>query len=359
MVNIIITCFLLFSCRNTKVDNSDLILIPVDFDQKVTAFPLTDIAEDITAIELEFSDESMLNIEKIHQVLLHDNHIILSSSEDIFLYGIDGKFICTIGSRGQGPQEYNSVRNITIDEKNNILYINSLSEIICYDLNENKCLKKSTLFRDKGIMICVMYFANDELLVVGEKREFKEIHKILDIYRLNDELQLMDSCRIRDIYYRKNRFHSSARNSYFSNVDSRVSFYYPEYYHKDINISKKVLYDTLYRVENGQLIPEMKLNIKNSNRWIADEKFDIAHIYRSSRFIFIDYFNKKNSVYCYDLETGKTYNDLTFEPDKCNYYPVDNNPEFLFRLYTKINSDDFEEPNPTLYLIKLKKTERL
>ena len=356
IVNIIITCFLLFSCKNTKINNSDLILIPVDFEQKETSFPLTDIAEDITAIELEFSDERILNIEKIHRVLLHDDYIILSSLDDVFLYGIDGKFVCTIGSRGQGPQEYNSASNITIDKKNNILYMNSLSQIICYDLNENKYLRRSKLFKDKGITIYGMNYANDELLIVGEKRDFKEAHKQLDIYRLNDELQLMDSCTIRDIYYKSNVFFTNT-NSNFSNVDSIVYFYYPEYYRKDVNISEKVLYDTLYRVENGQLIPEMKLNIKNNNRWIADEKFDINNIYRSSRYVFVDYFNKKSSVYCYDIETGKTYNDLTFEPDKSKYYPIDNNPEFLYLLNSNINPDDLEEPNPTLFLIKLKKAE--
>lgn len=357
----------------------DLIKIPIDLDQKIISFPFSELAEDITAIELELTEESVINPEDVRRVLLYNIYVIIISFDQLFLFGIDGKFIRTIGSKGQGPGEYNRISNVALDKKKNILYVNDRTKIVGYDLNEQgkKYLKEYTLINDNGFSVNNMNYINDELLIIGEKQKQNEngYYKHLAIYRLNEELQLIDSCNIRDDYFKEFIFVNQSFDIYLYNVDTITYLYYPEFFSKDINPAKKVLHDTLYRFENNQLIPEINIDIKNRKKWIADENFRLCHIYRSSRFVFVVYSHLKSAVYCYDMKTGTTYNALTFESSKGSYSyingkmientdggdqmkairPIVNNPELLYYLYTHTNPADLEEPNPTLYVVKLKK----
>ena len=355
----IIICSLFFSCGNKKISDIGLVEIPVDLSRNSITTSFDELSENIASIELELTDKSMINSNQPTHVLMRDNQVIVYNSDEIFLFGIDGKFICTIGAKGQGPQEYISISNIVIDKNNDILYVNGASNIICYDLDKKKYLRRTAFFRENNIIIYGMSFNNDELFIIGDKREYKEkgVYQNLMIFRLNDELQLIDSCTFRRVFLERNEFVTNGLyDNFFNEVNSKIYFYYHERF-------KKQLLDTLYRFENNQLIPDMKLNITKNY-----EEFRLNHVYRSSRYVFVCYnWHKKNSVYCYDLETGRMYNDLTFklkkdiiENNDGDYLvntmrPVINNPEFLYCLHTNINSDDLEEPNPTLYLIKLKK----
>ena len=371
---IIITCFLLFSCGNSQNSDSGLKEIPVDFSQKTISFPISELAEDITAIELELTDESMLSPEA-SDVFIFDNNLIINHYYGIFLFEMNGKFVCTIGSKGQGPGEYFSKSNVTVDEEKNRLYVNSGRKIICYDLT-GKNYKESTLLQSKGISISDMNYINNELLVIGRRfsRDEKGHHVHSAIYRLNDELQITDSCTIRNEYTVGIITIGNVFGASLYKTDSTVYLYYPKNIRFDIDRAEKVLRDTLYRFENNQLIPEIKLNIKNRMRWTADEDFSLDHIHKSSRYIFVAY--NRDYAFCYDMETEIKYNVLIFEPQKGSSYTsrsgvlienapggdqtrriraVNNNPNLLYYLHTGMNPEDLEEPNPTLYIIKLKK----
>lgn len=107
---------------------------------------LSEITEDITIIEPELSDESLISSgyggSGIRRMIKTDNEIIvamggLGSQNTVYVFSLDGKYIRSIGSRGQGPGEHNYLENITFDDKNNRLFIlsNNPNKIICYHLD--------------------------------------------------------------------------------------------------------------------------------------------------------------------------------------------------------------------------------
>jgi len=367
-VLITIIAFLLFSCSQAK--QGDLLEIPIDIDQN-SSLPLSEITEEITAIELEFTDESLISTNYIQRIIISGNDVIIAQLNNILLFNKDGKFVRSISSRGQGPGEYNYISNLAWDEKNKLLFIlsNSPAKIICYDLDgkfkKETFIKHSAFFRD-------INFVNNELLLVGySNTDGKVLNSV--VYRWNKEFQVIDSFTIRSTYLGDYTAFSntSIYNDFITNTNSNSTIYL--YCSNNIfllgpNSAKIILPDTLYQIKNNQYFPEIKLKFKNDGINNEGEKFiDLHSIYRSSKYIFALYENKQNNNgyryhFCYDTKTGKGYNmqdgytdDINKIETRVSIRPFNFNTEMFYYLHTHMKPDDLEEPNPTLYIGKLKK----
>ena len=358
--------YLLFSCNN-GTNNSELLEIPVDIDQNYS-LPLSEIAE-ITAIELELTDESLINPQQmnIKRIILFDNNVIIAERKKILVFNTDGKFVRSIGSKGQGPGEYIDIRNLAMDKKNKRLFVNASPKIICYDLDGN-FIRESSKIQQDGIIVDMNYI-NDELLIIVEhigRKDTKGLFNHSTIYCLNDELQITDSCTLRDNYFENPGFYMHPYEDFLLNGNSTVYLYYSDIYFNMQNPVEMVLRDTLYRFKENHLVPELKLKFKNDGMDGNGNKFiQLFNIYRSSRYIFALYGNSlENNYYCfcYDTKTGKGYNmkdgysdDTNQIEERVNIRPFNLNPEMFYYLHTHMKPDKLEEPNPTLYLGKLKK----
>ena len=136
----------------------------------------------------------------------------------------------------------------------------------------------------------------------------------------------------------------------------------------------KVLRDTLYRLEDNHLIPELKLKFRNDGiDGYGDKIINLFNLYRSSRYIFANYvYNPNNrerntefpktSYFCHDTKTGKGYNmlggytdDIHGIEEHVEIRPLTSDSEYFYYWYTHMNPNNSEEPNPTLYIGKLKK----
>ena len=80
------------------------------------------------------------------------------------VFNIDGKFVRSVGSMGQGPGEYNMILNAAFDDRNSRLYIlaNRPYKIVCYHL-DGKFVKESLL--DQNGWYYDINYNNDELLL--------------------------------------------------------------------------------------------------------------------------------------------------------------------------------------------------
>ena len=146
---------------------------------------------------------------------------------------------------------------------------------------------------------------------------------------------------------------------------SSTYVYYSDLYY-DQQIPKEIVVrDTLYRFDENRLIPDIKLKFKNDGI-SGDKKYiGLFNIFRSSRYVFAVYYNMQNSnnnFLCYDTKTGKGYNmqdgfidDIHKIERPVKIRPFNYDTEMFYYLHTNIKPDDFEEPNPTLYIGKLKK----
>ena len=378
---LMISGFLLFSCNSDIKNGGELLEFPVDKEESAS-LPLSEITETITAIELELTDESLINPDYIQRIILSDNHVIIAQDDNVLVFSRSGKFTCSIGSKGQGPGEYTSIRNMAIDETGKRLFVNSNKKIICYDLQGNVLMESSLFQLNDRISIIDINYINNELLLIVYSMGREDENGLFNhsaVYRLNDELQIIDSCTIRKIYEIQH-FSSSRSEDFILISDSTVYLYYP--YNSIItpelraygiqNPAKAALRDTLYRFENNCLIPELKLKFnKNGMDGEGNMFINLLNVRRSSRYIFAEYYNHSLDYdyyypyfcFCYDTKTGKGYNMRDGYIDDIHQIeerirkirPFNTNSELFYYWHTNMKPDDLEEPNPTLYIGKLKK----
>ena len=135
--------FMFYSCKNEEY--GDLMEITFDIGKNNT-ITLSEITEEITSIKLELTDESMINSDMVSKVLLCDSIVFIAEPGQLLIFDIKGKFIRSIGSKGQGPGEFIFLKDFTFDEKNKIIYIIDQGlQIISYDFNGN-FLKKTNFY---------------------------------------------------------------------------------------------------------------------------------------------------------------------------------------------------------------------
>ena len=362
---------LFYSCNESR--NSELTEIPVDIEQDAS-LPLSSITEKLIAIELELTDESLINSDRIKRILISDNEIIIAESYNIYVFTKEGKFLRSIGSRGQGPGDYGLIMNLALDEKNKRLFVNSsasspndISKILCYDLNGNY-LKHLIIDQDKTPVMDIN-FINDKLFIITENITYNNLRMFCKhsvIYELNNELQITDSIPIRDVYVEQPGTSTGSYTEFLLSGETFVSLYFPDAAEEMQKPLINIVRDTLYILKNNCLIPDFKLKFKNNGIADSGNKFiQLYNIYRSSRYFFAYYSNvlkRKRCCFCYDTKTETGYNMLDGFTDDINKIEkriririLSSDPEIFYYLHTHMNPDDLEEPNPTLYIGTLKK----
>lgn len=360
---LLIISLLIVSCGEKK--SGELQEIPVDTGLASASLPLSAFTDEITAIELELTDESLITPSQIIRVLFTEDQVIVGERGKIFVFGRDGKFIRTIGSKGQGPGEFINIRNLALDEKNKRLFVISSPKVICYDLDGN-FLKESSPGRQNGMNVIDLNYVNGELLVLGERMgQAKNSFNHSALYRLNDALQITDSCSIRDVYFGSPGFYIHPFENFIVYGNASIQLYYSDIYHDMQNPTEVVLRDTLYYFEKNRLIPELKLKFKNDGVLNGSKYINLMNVYQSSRYVFAYYFNIQDNTFhnfYYDTKTkegchvkdGYT-DDINGIETPVKIRPLVTNTEFFYYWYTHIDDEDSEEPNPTVYIGKLKK----
>ena len=341
---------MLFSCNKKR--ESDFFSIPVNTNEN-SSLSLSAIAENIEAIELEVTDESIIG--RIMDVLDTDDYYIIRDTKSVFLFDKKGKFIRRIGSVGQGPGEYVNIIDMAVDNNKEKIFISSFPRnLICYDFNGNflKETQEARVFRN-------VTFVNNRLLALSEYVDSvdKNLHYII-LYSIDGEkLSITDSVEI-------SRFSSEGigatiYNDFISNDSKNSYVFYTDY------SSRTLVFDTLYSINKQfQVTPYLKLNLSNNGYSITGEKeIYMFSIYKSSRYVFVHYRNKNfNNYFCYDTKSEIGYNMVNGYTDDVHTMsknvvirPFDSDANKFYYSYTNIEESDNDEPNPTLYVGTLKK----
>ncbi|MDR0835377.1 MAG: 6-bladed beta-propeller, partial [Tannerella sp.] len=193
-----ICLFVLCISCNKQTSDSTIPIIPVDVEANDQC-PLSEVADEIKAIELEMTDESIIGWVK--RVLYLKDYIIVSEGkqEKILLFDKTGKFIRVIGNKGQGPEEYLYLTDIAFNDQEQCLYVSGRDRILCYDLNGNYIKKTSLKNTSFFEYIC---YTNGSLSVIGttigEKAENGFINRTV-LYHIDNDLQIIDSLEIKKV----------------------------------------------------------------------------------------------------------------------------------------------------------------
>jgi hypothetical protein len=341
----------------------ELLEIPIDIHQN-SLLPLSEIVEKMTAIDLELTDKSLINMSYIGEVIIANDNLFVSDIGNLFVFNKEGKFIRAIGSRGQGPGEYDHIQNVAIDAQNSRLFVISSPgrKIISYDLNGN-FLKEIVVTWGEPEDI---NYINKELWLLVDRygSDSTGVYSNSALYRLNDDMRVVDSCTIRNLYLGGNNGYIYGHGaSDFILKGSQLDYlYYGNFIMGYSSERVEILCDTLYRFSNKKLIPELRLKFKNDE---VGKSIDLYNIYRSSRYVFATYWNRdehKRGYFCYDTKTGKGHNmqdgytdDILQMETPVRIRPCNLDTEMFYYLHTSMKPEDEEEPNPTLFIGKLKK----
>lgn len=117
------------SCENAKKESSEtnsFYTIPfADILKNQCEVKLSEFATDVRLIQLENIAEAMLaNVENIE--LTKDYIFVKFWMHPVLQFSHDGKFIRNIGLKGNGPEEYNACMKMSIDERSERIYIQTL-----------------------------------------------------------------------------------------------------------------------------------------------------------------------------------------------------------------------------------------
>ena len=364
-LNLLFTGYL-FICFNSCSSNNkedEFLTIPVDVSQN-SSLSLSDIAENVRAIELEETDQSLIGNWEVgkYRFVISDDYILFFSdgisSDQLLLFDNNGKFLHKIGSLGQGPGEYDNIMDVAADFINEIIFVGTISKIICYDFKGNFIKESKFFFTD------YINFADNKLFAFKTHVDKSEIssYKIIHmIYKLNSNLIITDSIKIREIY--------SSNQAYFNfNGDYITCAGEDLYISKSVFIPKQLLNkpinsDTLYLLKNITLIPQLRLKFSDEESESAKSTKHIIYICKSSRYIFSWYSLgfTEHYFFCYDMKEKKGYNlkdgynDDIHTGEKVKIRPVSSDANQFYYLHTNMNNPQKDEPNPTLYIGYLKK----
>lgn len=164
-VYIILGCILfsIFGCKQEYQINKEIpeINIIKGIEDGGSTILLSEIAEDITFIPLETTDECLIG--SIHSVHLSNDYLVIIDSDhsQILLFNKTGKFIRKIGNKGQGPGEYLWPDFSVLVKDELFVWDKLLNKTFCYDLHTGKCLRT----KKHDAKPCSMDYFNDSILV--------------------------------------------------------------------------------------------------------------------------------------------------------------------------------------------------
>ena len=116
--------------KGTEID--DIVSIPIT-DMETDYGKLSDFAEEVKMIPLEFTDDCILG--EIEKIVMSDSCIFIMEGDNqkgIYVFDHTGKYLYRIGSRGQGPEEFVDLSDFSLNEEERLIYL--------YDLARTKVL---------------------------------------------------------------------------------------------------------------------------------------------------------------------------------------------------------------------------
>lgn len=246
---------------------------------------LSEFAKDVKLIQLENTPESLLGrIEEIH--LTKDYFFINSGRSPILQFSRDGKYIRHIGTIGRGPEEYELCRTLSIDEKNEKIYIqtNATNKMMVYNFDGEyvKTIKYPAIERLNNV------WSRDSLLLsFAEPMEGNEPFVFIEHNEQGDTLQTVS-----------NHIFWDNKNQYY-NI---YLIFLKSFYRFENKLHMKGWYnDTVYSYdENNKIFPKFFIDLRNhkipddliyERKWTRSLPDNLCwvSVYETSDYIFIPY----------------------------------------------------------------------
>jgi len=151
---ILLFFIVLSSCGYNKYTHIEGVIKRVHVCFTKQMFKYVDASECISDIEyvvLETSPQCLIGENPI--ISISENYIFVYGEPSCLLFSRQGKFIRSIGSKGQGPREYHSASMIKIDEESGMIFMANTYDLLAYHITGEfvKKLNLSELRKQAGI----------------------------------------------------------------------------------------------------------------------------------------------------------------------------------------------------------------
>ena len=365
--------------QSSVVNKKDLTILNLTTDPN-KMLNLKDIA-DIEYVPLETNDSILV---RWNPNLISEQYIIYCNENgQIITFNRQGKVIHSFNHKGGGPEEYNYINNIVLDEKKEELYIEYAGKISIYSINgkfkrrfvlPKKILPECLTNYDEYYLFCYNSYSLDMPEKYATKEEIKNREKpYFFISKQTGEITPFD-------YSIPNRIGNRMVEVGDNEIAYNEMYIYPISQNTPDIMITEFADDTIYSLKNGKLLPVM---VKQPSTHTINPPMMVGIDLFTDRYIFIYAIKKvKNEGYntsdidyrVYDRQSNEFYSFNTNRlpisiPMKSKLACPRNtaiqyiNAELLCQAYKanrlegvlkEIASILKEDDNPVLMLIKFK-----
>ncbi|SHJ99041.1 6-bladed beta-propeller protein [Tangfeifania diversioriginum] len=246
---------------------------------------LSEFANEVEFIQLENTPEALIG--GVFDLKLTKDYIFINSGRNpVMQFSRDGKYLQYIGKTGRGPGEYDLCRKLSVDEKNELIYIqaNANRSMLVYNFNGEhiKTIRYPAMERLSNV------WSRDSLLVsFQEPMEGNEPYVFMEHNEPGDTLQAI----VNQIFWNNDEQYY---NMYLN--------YLKAFYRFDDKLHMKGWYnDTVYTYdENNKIAPKFFIDLKEhklpddliyERKWtrMLPDNLCWVDVLETSNYIFIPY----------------------------------------------------------------------
>ena len=195
-VIVLLSFFIVSGCTLSRFQSDTNVNLSSPLDNLM----MSSMSDSILSLRFEFPEPYIVGV--ITDVLFVDSTIFIVDKKQgyIFRYGINGTFLNRIGSQGEGPEDFQKITNVTIDE--DYVYVGNISarKIYCYEHNGKFviCIQSTfdVIYDDivalpDGNFLChdIVGYKNEAKLWImgsdGKKKQELLLHKSIYPYSYN------------------------------------------------------------------------------------------------------------------------------------------------------------------------------
>ncbi|WP_057938619.1 6-bladed beta-propeller [Algoriphagus resistens] len=314
-------------------------------------YDLSELSKSIDYISLETNEESFLSL--IQDIEIYKDRVfVVDFPGRILVFDINGKFLQRIGKEGEGPGEFYNLNSFVINKETETVHVASGRRLISYTLDNKFIGEKSFPF-----FIDFMEIVNNKLsLVAGEdgvKSGDRYVNK-RSLFMLDSDLIVVDSIPLLHIEMEKQMGATYPYKNYVSKVGKEDFIFSPVLFNED------VIRDTLYKVQNGHLVPFLKLNFEGPLFNEDGKKLILLkNILLSKNFLICEYDREGGSMF-YIRNRGDDFSlnlkdGVLIDDDEIVVLrPLNLSQDQFYFIKTTNFSDILEEElNPVIGIVKL------
>lgn len=284
-VYLLFVIIVLSGCKETTVSNMGIRECVIDVNKSQEKLDISNLfTDELEVVPLETTEEclisNMLKVQFAHDYIYVSDQV----AQCVFQFSSSGKFVRSIGHRGESPIDYSSMGDFIVTD--NYIYIQDLykNKILCYDLNG--IFIEAFSLGDIGIDEMIN-LGNNVLYCVSNYRNYK--NGCFNLYKLDLLTRKMKGLIPADAKVAEKQS-AWGLNRYSSKNGNSALIIYP-------------LNDTIYSLANDSVTPQMIVrfsersipesmryqNVMETMEQSSDYILGMDNIKNTDKYIFFEY----------------------------------------------------------------------